>query len=116
MENIAEKKIIEIMVDGQWVVTQFTIDGADQTALFSSYRFKYHSNMTVDAVVNGTIQATGNWGGDVSTRSTWATFTGADVPLIYLNGSWLITNNTNNYVLLTQNTSAGSKFMRLDKL
>jgi len=104
------------MVSGQWAVTRFTLNGTDQTSSFSGYRFQYYRNMTVDAIHNGTVETTGQWDGDVSTRSTWALFTGAAPPVSYLNGTWLITNNTLNYVILTQTDAGNNKFMRLDKL
>lgn len=104
------------MVNGQWVVSKFTLNGADLTPSFSSYRFQYHRNMTVDAIHNGAVETTGQWDGEINTRSTWALFTNAAPPVSYLNGTWQITNNTLTYVILTQTDAGDNKFMRLDKL
>lgn len=116
IEHIQEQKILDVMVDGQWAVTRFIQNGTDQTSSFSSYRFQYYRNMTVDAIHNGAVETTGQWSGDISTRSTWALFAGALPPVSYLNGTWQITNNTLNYVILTQTDAGNNKFMRLDKL
>lgn len=104
------------MVNGHWVVTKFTLNSADYTPSFSSYRFQYYRNMTVDAIHSGTVQTIGQWNGDIATRSTWALFPGAAPPVSYLNGTWQITNNTLTYVILTQTDAGTNKFMRLDKL
>ncbi|MBN8862234.1 MAG: hypothetical protein J0H92_02640 [Sphingobacteriales bacterium] len=116
IEHIQEQKILDIMVNGQWVVTKFTLNGTDMTPSFSSYRFQYYRNMTVDAIHNGTTETTGQWDGDIGTRSTWALFANAAPPVSYLNGTWQITNNTLTYVILIQADASNNKFMRLDKL
>ncbi len=116
IEKIQENRIIDIMVDGQWVVTQFVEDGISRQSEFTPYRFQYHRNMTVDAIQNGVVQFTGDWDGDVGNKTTWADFGAVAEPISLLNGTWQITNNTLTYVLLTQQTGGTQKSMRLDKL
>ena len=41
------------MTDGQWVITNFTSNGTDLTSDFSSYKFQYFDNYTVNAIKNG---------------------------------------------------------------
>lgn len=117
IENIKEDMVIKAMTDGKWKVTNFTLNSANITADFTNYRFKYYSNKTVDAINSGTVEKTGNWDGNASTMTTWASFTSPAYPLNLINGSWQITNNSWTYVVATQ-TDPGSgdvKTMRLDK-
>jgi hypothetical protein len=115
VDNAVEDAIIKVMTDGQWVITNFTENGADITTDFSGYKFQYHSNKTVDAIKNAIIEKTGNWDGNASNKTTWADFPGAARPLILLNGTWKITNNTLTYVKAFQTIGTETKTFRLDK-
>jgi hypothetical protein len=115
VNNLLDDAIVKSMTDGQWVITNFTENGADITDSFSSYKFQYHSNKTVDAIKNGVIEKTGNWDGSTANKTTWAAFPGTDQPLILLNGTWKITNNTLTYVKATQTDGVDIKTFRLDK-
>lgn len=115
IENIQEDLVIKAMTDGQWKVTSFTHNGNNITADFSTYRFKYYSNKTVDAIKSGTVEKTGTWDGDASTMTTYANFTSPAYPLNLINGSWKINNNSWTYVVATQTSGSETKTMRLDK-
>jgi hypothetical protein len=115
IENIQQDLVIQAMTDGQWKVTNFVNNGSAITSDFTNYRFKYYSNKTVDALNNGAIEKTGNWDGNASTMTTWASFTGAIYPLSLINGNWNITRNSWTYVEATQTTGSETKIMRLDK-
>src|SRR5258705_8247969 len=94
IENKQEYLIIKAMTDGQWVITSFTHNGANITSDFSSYKFKYYSNKTVDAINNGTVEKTGSWDGNASTLTISANFMNAVYPLALINGGWHIDNNS----------------------
>lgn len=115
IEKIQEDAIIKAMTDGQWVITSFVQNGTDITTSFSGYKFQYYSNKTVDAIKNGTVEKTGTWDGEASTMTTWANFTSATTPLILINGSWHIDNNSWTFVVATQAVTGETKTMRLDK-
>jgi hypothetical protein len=115
IENIQEDLVIKAMTDGQWVITNFTLNGTNITSDFAGYRFKYYSNKTVDAISNGITERTGNWDGDAATMTTSASFNGANYPLVLINGSWHITRNSWTYVEATQTVGSDTKIMRLDK-
>jgi hypothetical protein len=115
VENVQEDLVIKAMTDGQWKITSFTLNSTNITADFDTYRFKYYSNKTVDAINSGTVVKTGNWDGDANAMTTWANFNGAVHPLSLINGSWLITRNSWTYVEATQANGADTKTMRLDK-
>ena len=116
IEKLQEDAIIKAMTDGQWKITSFTLNGADITSSFSSYKFQYYSNKTVDAFNNGSVEKTGTWDGDAATMTTSANFTGVVVPLSHVNGSWQINNSSWTYVVASQVVGAETKVMRLDKL
>ncbi len=115
IEKAQEDLVIKAMTDGQWKVSNFVQNGTDITADFSTYRFKYYSNKTVDAIKSGTVEKTGTWDGDASIMTTYANFTSPSYPLNLINGSWQITNNSWTFVVATQNVGGTTKTMRLDK-
>ncbi|MBK6829021.1 MAG: hypothetical protein IPG86_20155 [Chitinophagaceae bacterium] len=116
IDNIQEDLVTKAMTDGQWIVTKFIYNGTTITADFNGYHFKYYDNpKKVDAVKNGTLELTGNWGGNSADMTTWANFTGAVYPLNLINGTWNITRNSWTYVEATQNSGTETKTMRLDK-
>ena len=107
--------IIKSMSDGQWVITSFKDNGIDKTSDFSAYKFQYHTDKTVDAIKNGTIEISGNWDGNALEKTTWASFPGNSLPLTLLNGSWKISNNTWTYVVASQTNGSVTKSFRLEK-
>lgn len=115
VENVQQDLVILAMTDGQWGVTNFTLNGTNITTDFASYKFKYYSNKTVDAIKSGTVEKTGTWDGNASTMTTSANFTGAAYPLNLINGSWHIDRNSWTYVEATQVTGTETRTMRLDK-
>ena len=115
IEQIQEDLVIKAMTDGQWKITNFVYNGNNITTDFDTYRFKYYSNKTVDAINNGTVEKTGNWDGNSSNMTTWANFTGAVHPLVLINGNWQITRNSWTYVEASQTVGNDTKIMRLDK-
>lgn len=115
VQNAQEDLVIKAMTDGQWEITSFTLNGTDITSGFSTYRFKYYSNKTVDAINNGTVEKTGTWDGDANTMTTYANFNTPPYPLSLINGSWKINRNSWTYVEATQTNGSETKNMRLDK-
>ena len=115
-QSIQEDLVIQAMVNGQWAITSFIQNGINITSDFDGYRFKYYSNKTVDAILNGFVQKTGTWDGSSSTMTTWANFPNALQPLILINGSWHIDNSGWTFVVATQVIGSETKTMRLDKL
>ncbi len=116
VENIQEDLVIKAMTDGEWKITDFTLNSNNITADFATYKFKYYSDKTVDAINNGTVEKKGTWDGDAPSRTTSANFTGATQPLSLINGSWYITKNSWTYVEARQTNGSDTKTMRLDKL
>jgi hypothetical protein len=115
VQNIEEDLVIKAMTDGQWAITSFTQNGNNITSVFATYKFKYYSDRTVDAINNGTVEKTGNWDGNAATMTTWASFANATSPLSLINGNWHIDNNSWTFVVATQAVGTETKTMRLEK-
>ena len=115
VEKIGEDLVTKAMTDGQWKITKFTQNGTDITSSFSSYKFQYYSNKTVDAILNGVTERSGTWDGNATAMTTWASFPGAPNPIVLINGTWNITNNGWTYVEATQTNGTEVKTLRLDK-
>lgn len=116
IEKKKEDILVKAMTDGQWKITNFVYNGISHTTDFTTYKFQYYSNRTVDAINNGTVEKTGTWDGDVNARTTWASFTNATTPLTLINGNWHIDDSGWSYVVATQTVGTDVKNMRLDKL
>jgi len=115
IEKKAETAIMNAMTDGQWVITTFISNGTNITTDFSAYRFQYFTNYTVNAIKSGTVENTGNWEGDVNTMSIFANFPNATNPLLLLNGTWHVTDNSWTYVKATMTIGNETRTLRLDK-
>ena len=115
IEQKAQDAIVKAMTQGQWEITNFTSNGTDMTANFSGYTFQYFENYTVNAIKNGTVEKTGTWQGDVNTMSISANFPNAVDPLLLLNGTWHITENSWTYVKATMTVGSEIRTLSLDK-
>ena len=115
IEDIQQDLVVKAMTDGQWAITNFTQNSNNITAAFTPYKFKYYSNKTVDAIKNGTLEKTGNWDGNAANLTTWADFPNATYPLMLINGTWHIDNNSWTFVIASQISGSETKTMRLDK-
>jgi hypothetical protein len=116
VDKAKEDLIVRAMTDGQWKVSSFVQNGTDITSNFTDYKFQYYSNRTVDAIKSGAVEKTGTWDGEASTMTTSANFTNVAAPLVLINGSWHIDNNSWTFVVATQTSGSETKTMRLDKL
>lgn len=115
IEEKQEDLVLLAMTSGKWKITSFTNNGTDITGDFANYRFKYFSNKTVDAINNGVVEQTGQWDGNSTNQTTWASFSGATHPIILINGTWNIINNSWTHVTASQTSGGDTRQMRLDK-
>ena len=116
LEEKARDIVIDAMTSGKWEITKFTVDGTNITSDFAGYSFQYHKNETVDAIKDGNIQSTGTWSGDAANMRISANFTNVSEPLLLINGTWSITNNSWTFVEAKQTVGNQVKTLRLDKL
>ena len=115
IEKAAEDAIVDAMVNGKWIVTKYTRAGSNITTDFDGYKFQFHRNETIDAIKNLVVEKTGTWEGDGNAKTMKAQFTNAVEPLVLLNGTWQITNNSWTFVEASQTVSGELRTLRLDK-
>ena len=115
-EEMAKNAVTNAMTSGQWKVVNFKDGATDVTTDFASYKFQFKENLTVDAINNTTVEKTGTWTADANAKTITSTFDNANAPLILLNGTWKITDNSWTFVEATQTTSGGLRMLRLENL
>ena len=96
IEQQQETLLMKAVTNGQWKVTSFMKGSTDITIDFSSYKFQFKNDYTVDAINNGMVEKTGTWtaAGDMQAQSMTANFANSTHPLVLLNGTWNIINTT----------------------
>lgn len=115
IEKAQTNAVIEAMTKGQWKITSFKKGSADITNDFANYMFQFKENFTVDAINKGTVEKTGSWNADVNTKTITSSFANASDPLPFINGTWLITNNSWTFVEASQTIASDLYTLRLDK-
>jgi len=114
-EEMAKNAVINAMTSGQWKVVSFKDGVTDVTTDFASYKFQFKENLTVDAINNTTVEKTGTWTADANAKTITSTFGNANAPLILLNGTWKITDNSWLFVEATQTVNGKLRSLRLEK-
>ena len=115
VKKTEENLVVNAMTNGQWKVTSFKKGTADVTTDFSAYSFQFKTNFTVDAINNGTVERTGSWNADANAQTITSNFSNAANPIVLLNGTWQITNNSWTWVEATQTVNGVAESLRLDK-
>lgn len=115
-EDLGRKFIIEAMTNGQWIVQVFTDANVDITADFTDYVFQFKEDGKVIAVNSSTsAQTTGTWEGNVNDLTIFSNFPGASEPLLRLNDTWKITNNTTKLVEAKPFSGSRTAYLKLVK-
>jgi len=110
--------ILNAMTNGQWRVSNYMKGSADITADFAIYKFQFHQNLKVDAILtsNNMIEKSGTWNADAIARTISSNFTNASATLNLLNGTWLITNTTFTTVEANQTVNGELRILKLVKI
>ena len=115
-EDIARRFIIDAMTSGLWIVQVFKDNNEDITANFRDYEFQFRDNGKVYAVKTATAeQVTGAWEGNVNNLTIFSNFPGAGEPLLRLNDTWKIINNTMKLVEAQPFSTSRSAYLKLVK-
>ena len=114
-EEVAENLIVSAMTSGKWKVTKYLQGSVDKTAAFGEYLFQFQKDRTVDAERGNVVEKTGNWEGNATDRTIYSNFVNVGEPLVLLNGTWNITNNSWNFVEASQVVNGQTCVLRLDK-
>ena len=115
-EDIARRFIIDAMTSGLWIVQVFKDNNEDITANFRDYEFQFRDNGKVYAIKTATAeQVTGTWEGNVNDLTIFSNFPGAGEPLLRLNDTWKIINNTMKLVEAQPFSTSRSAYLKLVK-
>jgi hypothetical protein len=119
-KKIIEKKqnqmIIDAITNGRWKVSDYVKTNDNLTANFNGYEFQFHSNETVDAIHNNSVEKTGTWKVSQEAGTITADFPLAGEPLVLLNGTWQITNTTWTSVNASLQVNNETCLLKLEKL
>ncbi len=115
-EKAEDNAITMAITSGQWKVSRFVKNGSDITSEFTGYKFQFQSNRTVDAMKEGSVNASGTWAANVENRSIASNFPNVQNPLLLLNGVWIITRNSWTFVEANQTINNETYTLRLDKV
>ena len=111
----AEDFIITLIVDNNWVVTNFEEGSSVITPEFSSYEFDFHRNWKVDAVKSGQTTVTGTWSADPTDRTITSSFPPGIDLLQKFNGTWNIDKTTMSSVDASRSSGGVSYKLSLRK-
>lgn len=115
-EDIARRFIIDAMTSGLWIVQVFKDNNEDITANFRDYEFQFRDNGKVYAIKTATAeQVTGTWEGNVNDLTIFSNFPAAGEPLLRLNDTWKIINNTMKLVEAQPFSTGRSAYLKLVK-
>lgn len=115
-EEIQKNAVINAMTSGQWKVVNFQSGSNTLTADFAGYQFQFKEAGTVDAIKNAAVERTGTWSADANARTITSQFATGGNPLMLLNGTWKITNNSWTFVEATQTVNNEERKLRLEKI
>lgn len=94
IQNAQEDFVVNLITNNLWVVTLYSENGANQTALFDGYDFKFNKDLTVFGRKTGQADAAGTWKGDATAMTITSGFPNGPAPLTKLTGVWNITKTT----------------------
>lgn len=117
IEEIQTDLVVQAMTNGQWKVKSFVKGSEDVTTNFSPYSFQFKTNKNVEAIENGSVKATGTWSANATARTITSSFTApATETLLWLNGTWTITDSGTTYVVAKQTVAGVEWNLRLEKI
>ncbi len=90
----AEDFVIFLIVDNNWIVTNFTEGGANITAQFSGYEYDFHRDWKVTAIKSGQLEVNGTWSANSSAQTITSNFPQGIDLLQKFNGTWNIDKTT----------------------
>lgn len=115
-EEMQKAAVINAMTTGQWKVVKYLDGTTDLTQGFAPYKFQFNTNATVQAINGSTTEATGSWSADATNKTITSQFPTANNTIQLLNGTWLITNNSWDFVEASQTVGVAQKTLRLEKI
>ena len=116
IQEVKQNQLIDIVTSGYWKITNYTRGSTDITSDFSSYKFQFKDNNTIDALVNNTVVKTGQWIGDINAQTVTANFDNPGYPLELLIGVWNIMGGDTKTVIAKLTINGEPRSLKLEKL
>lgn len=91
IQQKVEDMVVQVMVDGVWIVTKYEENGTDMTALLQGWECQFYENRTCTAKKGGAT-INGTWDGSYTNQTMTANF--ASPPLDKFNATWQIKRST----------------------
>lgn len=91
-DQIKETLLTNLITGNIWLVTKFQSGGVSIVPDFDGYEFQFNKDGSVNAIKNGTTEATGTWQGSEAGESISSNFPGSTYPINKLNGVWVVFN------------------------
>lgn len=113
VEDTKKNYALDIMTTGEWYIELYQGSGNDSTILFTGYSFDFEENGTL--LAKGPQEQNGTWTGDIPTYSIVTTFPAAGEPLERLNGTWVLKDSAEEWVLAEMGMGAAKKVLKLRK-
>lgn len=110
---IPEDLLVKVLTEGEWSITNFTMNSTNYTQDYAGWRVKFHSNKTADAKFNAAVVYTGTWDGSQSTMTFTCNFPGATLPISRVIGTWNVIPSGSRIVDGTQTVGTDVKTMKL---
>ena len=92
IQQKVEDMVVQVMVDGVWVVSKYEEGGQDLTASLQGWECQLYENRTCTAKKDG-VTINGTWDGSYANQPMTGNF-GVAPPLNKMNGTWQIKRST----------------------
>lgn len=109
-----QNEALNIMTNGQWLVSKYLQDSVDITSTLSAYVFQFKSDGTVTGT-NGTITVTGTWTTDIPSRTITSNFPANSGAVNELDATWKITDSSTDYVVAFSTINSNTNNLKLVK-
>jgi hypothetical protein len=109
-----ENIILNIMTNGQWMVTYYSENDTVITSSFSGYSFQFRTNGTVSGI-KGDTTINGTWSANINNHSISSDFPTAGQPLDKLNAVWVITDSYPDSVAANSTINSATNYLSLKK-
>ena len=115
VEDTKKAFVLDVITDGQWYIKSYEEAGSLITSQFNGYKFQFYEDLKLTAF-KGASTVDGTWTGDITNYSVTTNFADATEPLNKLNGTWILKDSGDNYVIAEMDTNQGKMHLTLEKV
>lgn len=115
IEDTKKSFVLDVITNGQWYVSSYDEAGTVITSQFSGYTFQFFEDERIIAYKGASSQQ-GTWTGNIADYSITSSFTDAVDPVNKLNGTWVLKDSGDDFVVAERQTDQGLMKLRLEKV